>query len=61
MTEEKKNQAEEEEEEEEEIPQLVPIETPSKKPKLEVSTIYLFYFIFTAARENSCHTCEYFN
>ncbi|XP_047464564.1 ribosomal L1 domain-containing protein 1 [Mugil cephalus] len=36
-TEEKKNKAEEKEkeEEEEEIPQLVPIETPSKKPKLE--------------------------
>ncbi|GAA6219941.1 ribosomal L1 domain-containing protein 1 isoform X1 [Lates japonicus] len=31
----KKAAAEEEEEEEEEIPQLVPIETPSKKPKLE--------------------------
>lgn len=32
----KKKKAEEEEKEEE-IPQLVPIETPSKKPKLEVS------------------------
>lgn len=27
-------------EEEEEIPQLVPIETPVKKPKLEVSTFH---------------------
>lgn len=30
----------EEEGEEEEIPQLVPIATPSKKPKLEVSTLH---------------------
>lgn len=29
-----------EEEEEEEIPQLVPIETPTKKPKLEVSSAH---------------------
>lgn len=35
--EEKKVKAEEDEEEE--IPQLVPIETPSKKPKLEVSSV----------------------
>lgn len=34
----KKNKAEiKKDEEEEEIPQLVPIETPIKKPKLEVS------------------------
>lgn len=30
-----------EEDEEEEIPQLVPMATPSKKPKLQVSTIVL--------------------
>lgn len=35
----KKNKAAAEEEEEE-IPQLVPIETPVKKPKLEVSTFH---------------------
>lgn len=29
-------------EEEEEIPQLVPIETPSKKPKLEVSAVHSY-------------------
>lgn len=39
--EEEKKKAEEEGEDEE-IPQLVPIDTPSKKPKLEVSAVHVY-------------------
>lgn len=39
--EEEKKEAEEEGEDEE-IPQLVPIDTPSKKPKLEVSAVHIY-------------------
>lgn len=39
---EEKKKAEEEEGEDEEIPQLVPIETPSKKPKLEVGAVHVY-------------------
>lgn len=42
------------EEEEEEIPQLVPIESPSKKPKLEVSAVYVHTL---SASENVSFIC----
>lgn len=36
----KKRTEDDDDEEEEEIPQLVPMETPAKKPKLEVSSVH---------------------
>ena len=37
----------EDEEEDEEIPQLVPIESPDKKTKLEVSALYILSTVCT--------------